>query len=285
MSMVVFFRIVPTALTAGTLYALPKVDLIASKVDRLREAWVSFKKDVRSFLGERNWMILTEVVLENLWLAHLILKYATGNAPFFTTFEKTLFELRGLFTLCACVWLFKKLYQKTLPSPPLDEVRIDDHQQQCQKNGGKCSTSLPVYENLLVHLQQGNSAPDRRALETQENFGGAVNLLNFPTIPEPLHEDAIFSQFMCPITHRPIRDPVRDPTTPPDIKVFYERGALVDWLTVHHVSPRTSQPLRLDQLIECPALKLVIDERLRYHSQKFEQCHQDYQNGLIRKSG
>lgn len=111
----------PTLVIGAALYALPKVGLwlsahpghsIQLRVDQLREKWISFRDKARTLLGEKVWHLLTDVVLKNLWLAYLILKYVNGNTSFFTTIEKTIYELYALFTLCASIWVIKELSRR-----------------------------------------------------------------------------------------------------------------------------------------------------------------------------
>lgn len=51
--------------------------------------------------------------------------------------------------------------------------------------------------------------PEQPAQQAEERD---LNLVSYPTIPEPLHGDQVFRQYICPITRCPVRDPVRDPT-------------------------------------------------------------------------
>ncbi len=141
--------------------------------------------------------------------------------------------------------------------------------------------AAPLYDQLYAFItasqiqgqfnQQNQAAIHAQALD--------LEFPNFPSIPLPLHGDAIFSQFICPINLVPIRDPVRDPTTPDHVKVIYERQAILNWLQLHQTSPWTQQPLQTGQLIECPALKLVIDQRLQHHYQQMVQ-HLEAANNL-----
>ncbi|PIS02056.1 MAG: hypothetical protein COT85_07925 [Chlamydiae bacterium CG10_big_fil_rev_8_21_14_0_10_42_34] len=133
--------------------------------------------------------------------------------------------------------------------------------------------TLPLYERLALYVRQtaheGLIALAQRIAPQQEQQGQAVENVDFrqlPTIPLPLHQDALFSQFICSITQEPIRDPVRDPTGG-NATILYERIAITNWLRINETSPHTRQPLRVENLVECPALKLIIDERLEMHYQ------------------
>jgi hypothetical protein len=87
-----------------------------------------------------------------------------------------------------------------------------------------------------------------------------IDLVNFPNIPEPLHGDEVLQLYVCPITQRPIRDPVRDPT---NNITLYERSAIVNWLRQNPVSPITKLPLRIEDLLEAPVERNLINQRLQ----------------------
>lgn len=82
-------------------------------------------------------------------------------------------------------------------------------------------------------------------------------------IPSPLHGDAVFSRFLCPITQMPIRHPVCDPNG----QTLYERSAICAWLAQRPVSPVTRAPMAVVDLLERPAVQALIDQRLVHHEQ------------------
>ena len=147
-------------------------------------------------------------------------------------------------------------------------------------------SSLPIYERLSFYLF-GRRIPNQPAQNIQnaevqdENEGLDLRLLS--VIPAPLHGDAVFSKFICPISQLPIRDPVRDPTTVGNAKVLYEREVILRWLQINPTSPYTMEPLEPDELIECPALKLVIDDRLDHHSRELIRYFQNRQDDPINR--
>ncbi len=121
--------------------------------------------------------------------------------------------------------------------------------------------STHTYDMLKTWLQGFEAArlPDN----------GPVNLIELSHIPGPLHGDKVFKQFICPITHHPIRDPVMDP----DRVTYYERSAIANWILFEEGqgkgparSPKTSKPIKLSDLVEAPAVKLAIDARLEMHN-------------------
>jgi len=122
----------------------------------------------------------------------------------------------------------------------------------------------PLYERLHNFFRR---APGQQAVQENPHVDVEaleVDFQRYPRIPNVLHNDDVFRRFICPITHDPIRDPVRDPT---NNQTLYERSAIVNWLRVHRNSPMTRRPLEIDQLIEAPGIKAVIDRRLDHHRQ------------------
>jgi len=64
-----------------------------------------------------------------------------------------------------------------------------------------------------------------------------------------------FSSLNCPITHCPMRDPVKAPDGH-----TYERSAIVRALETSGMSPLTRQPMSVDELVTDYTLKALIDE-------------------------
>jgi len=108
---------------------------------------------------------------------------------------------------------------------------------------------------VITSLKQ-NSVQQKEAAANHDTF--SVNLVGLAVIPEALHNDVIFRQYECAITHQPIRDPVGDPNG----KTLYERNAIVRCINLYHKSPMTNAPLEVNQLVEKPLLKALIDQRL-----------------------
>lgn len=172
--------------------------------------------------------------------------------------EARLFAFRATVTRFACEVLDLKfsLYDRLhnyLTIRAAMRPRLEPHQ---------VIEPLPVPPNQ-VHLNI-EPLPD---VPNQVQPDIELDFRRFPSIPTPLHEDQVLSQFVCSITNEPIRDPVRDPTTPPQVKILYERQAIQNWLRLRQTSPHTREPLYQNQLIECPGLKLLIDRRLNQHYQ------------------
>lgn len=108
------------------------------------------------------------------------------------------------------------------------------------------------------------------ASPVQPQIQKVFSLLNLNDIPDPLHGDVVLRQYMDPIMYTPIRDPVADPTTvnAAGKMQIYDRAAILRWLSSHNTSPLTGLLLRADQLVERPALKAMIESRLKMHEDK-----------------
>ena len=118
-----------------------------------------------------------------------------------------------------------------------------------------------------LNQAQANAAAILQQAQLNQNVD-PFNLLNQNEIPDVLENDDIFSRYTCPITSRPIRDPVGDPTTRnAGGMTLYERPAIVTWLQTHNsCSPSTNRPLNVASLVEQPFVKALIEDRLRYYS-------------------
>ncbi|NGX52442.1 MAG: hypothetical protein KR126chlam5_00740 [Candidatus Anoxychlamydiales bacterium] len=129
------------------------------------------------------------------------------------------------------------------------------------------STSKKLYEELHTYLRFRNSLKLRD--DDSESDSKTVDLLSSEMIPMPLQDDNIFKVWTCAITHMSVRDPVGDPTTKDHagrlVVTLYERRFIYRWLSAHPTSPISRQPLSKTALIEKPALKSLIENRLRFH--------------------
>ncbi|MGA8164971.1 MAG: hypothetical protein WB791_08125 [Waddliaceae bacterium] len=90
-------------------------------------------------------------------------------------------------------------------------------------------------------------------------------LLDLPSIPEPLHEDAIFSRYICSITQEPIRHVVGDP----DGRTLYEKRVILARLDHSNISPVTGNPLRRWELVSKMVIQATICVRLLFFEDKF----------------
>lgn len=94
-----------------------------------------------------------------------------------------------------------------------------------------------------------------------------LNLVQFRRIPIELEEDPVFSRYQCDhLSYCPIRDPVAE-VTPDGVTKYYERDQILKSLEEYPgISPATRLPLTADQLVEKPALKALIEHRLKQYS-------------------
>lgn len=130
-------------------------------------------------------------------------------------------------------------------------------------------SSHSIYGQLVRYLfsiERSDVSPEL-ALQQLQKAAEELDLVNLNRIPHPLHNDAVFSRYQCPILFEPIRDPVKDPT---DGKTIYERRAILNWLETNPTSPMTRTPLTKEQLIELPLIKAFIDSRLAQHKAGLE---------------
>ena len=144
---------------------------------------------------------------------------------------------------------------------------------------GVVSGARVAYDRLYEYLQEIHAA--QRAANHIEDVAeeDQFNLVNLGIIPAPLHEDIVFRRYVCPITLLPIRHPVGDPNG----HTLYERGAILQWLQLHHFSPITHLPLTPAMLIPKPGLQALIDNRLRFHQDRLWEYIQqapDFQHNL-----
>ena len=94
------------------------------------------------------------------------------------------------------------------------------------------------------------------------------DLKRLETIPEALHEDAIFKLYKCPITLAPtIRYVIGDPNG----CHLYEKSAIKEWIKKEGNSPITRNPLSENQLVPKPAIQAMIDYLLEFYSEKLRE--------------
>lgn len=120
-----------------------------------------------------------------------------------------------------------------------------------------------VYSLLAARLM--NSAPpeQRNEIEQISEFD-PFDLVSLNFIPEELHNDEIFSKYICPITKVPIRHPICDKNG----ITLYEKSNIVQALRNDRRSPVTRAPHQISELIPKPALQALIDDRLKFHVER-----------------
>ena len=131
----------------------------------------------------------------------------------------------------------------------------------------------PIYQRVVNQIYATPVAPRNVIVVDDDVINAAadviadplsVNLLSLSYIPEALHNDRTFKKFICPITHAPIRHPLKSPH---DVGRLYEASSIRKWLSRNNVCPLTMQPLSVEELIEVPVLQRIIDERLTHYQE------------------
>jgi len=87
-----------------------------------------------------------------------------------------------------------------------------------------------------------------------------LDLLSHDVIAQELQRDPIFMEYVCPITQEPVRHPIKDPVS----GTVYEKSAIIEWLSDHQTSPITRQRLRVRDLVACPDVETIINNRLMH---------------------
>ncbi|MBI5346064.1 MAG: hypothetical protein HZB76_02855, partial [Chlamydiae bacterium] len=105
----------------------------------------------------------------------------------------------------------------------------------------------------------------------------SVNYKAMATIPAHLHNDPVLRSIaICSLTQQPTRDPVREPRT----GRIFEREAITSFINLNHTSPRNPAiPLRVEDLVDCPALKTLIENQLDALSTQANQAADRMRNG------
>ena len=80
--------------------------------------------------------------------------------------------------------------------------------------------------------------------------------LSIPSEDERYIQD--ISAFICPISEEVMKDPVITP-----YGHCYERESITQWLRNHQTDPLTNQPLSIEDLRPCFALKSAIEETIQ----------------------
>ena len=128
--------------------------------------------------------------------------------------------------------------------------------------------SRPRYEAEDEETEAAEAVEAAEAAEVVEaaKAAEAAEAADRPGVTEPaaaaaaaeIMEAGLPEEYICPITHEPMEDPVVtvDGQT-------YERRAIEQWLERHNISPLTGEELRNTMVIPCHALRSVIQNALR----------------------
>jgi hypothetical protein len=81
-------------------------------------------------------------------------------------------------------------------------------------------------------------------------------------VSTPHNSHSVPQEWLCPITYEIMKDPVIAPDTR-----TYERANIEEWLNIHHTSPFTREPMRIDQLVPNRALRDIITDGMLFRDQ------------------
>lgn len=228
-----------------------------------------FSKEVQGhidFLGTKTWNVIVDIFFEENWITFLfysivlktIIPIGTGIIGKIGI-SLVFLNINALISLsrwgiASCVNLLDRKIAKLICSRSF-QVFLDHF----PRNDNACSESedeKEFYNCLASSIKRMKNLSTLRLSD--------INLLSLNHIPEILEIDPVFAENKCVISNRAIRDPVADPNE----VTLYERSAISEWLNRgNSSSPVTRNFLIYSQLIERPALKKIIENRLKYHEQ------------------
>ena len=150
--------------------------------------------------------------------------------------------------------------------------------QECKEN---ISASISAANNSATSLVLAEAKVLDRADEVLANFDKYIRsftgkeysaeeiptsfFLKMDTIPEYLHDDAVFSLYLCALTGKPIRHLLVDPKT----GNHYESAAIKERLKTNPTCPTTQGVLHLHDLHPSLAEQTLINSRLAKHDKLF----------------
>ncbi len=134
---------------------------------------------------------------------------------------------------------------------------------------------IPRHEVVVQRFSQHYQFIHRANRDREHRWSPLVG----ENIPVEFEGDGILGQFICPITHAPIRHPVKDPTT----GTVYERTAIEAWIAVHHNSPTSERPLEREDLVPARDVQEIIDNQLRVLEAERTAMEQEMREDLDRQ--
>lgn len=141
---------------------------------------------------------------------------------------------------------FFKLAEAALKTRPLVPMIADS----ANKVFRTCQNLIETFRDLA---SAGNNSVDA---------DNSFKLEDLSIIPEVLYQDHVLSNYVCPISKKLVRTPVRGPDG-----LIYERRAVVVALRTSGLT-RNGLALQLSDFVEQPAVKAIIDARLRFHQER-----------------
>lgn len=121
-----------------------------------------------------------------------------------------------------------------------------------------------AFADLMLAYTQFVYGDIQASLEETGRGNRTLQSLNF--IPQQLHQDAVFNEYRCHFSKKPIRHIAVDP----DGKTHYEKSTIELHLRNHPFSPATHLPLQAAQLRSHPIAQAAINARLQHHQQQRE---------------
>lgn len=249
------------AFTEGVRYLCTRPNLdgrVADLFDRIRMTFADIRDDVAHDLGPILWGLSSQIAFENAWISTFVLCLLYMSEVF--VFTGTLLQVAVIY--CAAnaitmpIWLLRVAIAELLP-----EFALWIAECVAPRN-----YPVPVPVHYVSQPQAAQERNDQVANSTPYSLT-RCNISDLPDIPEELHEDECLSNYICPITFAPIRDPVRDPNG----RTVYERRAIYSWLREKLISPVTRAQLLRSDLQELPHLKKFIEDRLKMHGERLKE--------------
>lgn len=203
---------------------------VASLFERVQLACVDTRDFlIENVLGQSVWSIFSDIVIKNAWISTyvvVLLMFPSFSAAF-TIGDMLL--LLYTFVYMACIAslirgalenIGEELAKWVYPFPGRGQVEIH--------------TFEDVFRYLASFIVGRNDTPP-----------SPFDLQALRFIPEELHEDPVFRQYICLINLAPARHPVLDPNR----RALYDRAAVETWLRLRGTSPATRASLSPGELL------------------------------------
>ncbi|MFI5343869.1 MAG: hypothetical protein ACHQUC_06575 [Chlamydiales bacterium] len=94
-----------------------------SKIDQLRHIISTNVQEAKRSLGEKNWFIITNIILDNAWISAALLVYLSNEVPMFDTLKRTVETGAAFLGLCPMLYTVRFGTVKLFPSLSCIEPR------------------------------------------------------------------------------------------------------------------------------------------------------------------
>lgn len=146
------------------------------------------------------------------------------------------------------------------------------------------SQNIPVFESVFSKLKIMEIVCKTGMISTiVDLFPTAIaqlqtlwSYLTTVQINPQWENDRVLQHCICPISLEIMRDPVSD-----NMLHRYERNEILRWLQTHNTSPLTRQILTVNMLIDLPALKAFIEDRMQHLRRNGITALQDPPNQIL----